>query len=129
MTDSDPVVHVTAAERAVEGPAAAGMVRERAFDTDGLWAGLARTDAGMDSGWHHHGDHESVIFVLSGTLRMESGPGGGEVIEAGPGDFLYVPRGAVHRELNTGDVESQIVVARAGSGTTTTNVDGPAGAT
>ena len=96
--------------------------------TEGLWAGLARTEPGMDSGWHHHGDHESVIYVLSGALRMESGAGGASVFDAEPGDFLYVPRGAIHRELNLGAVESQIIVARAGHGPTTTNVDGPASA-
>jgi uncharacterized RmlC-like cupin family protein len=33
----------------------------------------------MISGWHHHGDHESVIYVLSGALRMEFGSGGSDV--------------------------------------------------
>ncbi|TAK76612.1 MAG: cupin domain-containing protein [Dehalococcoidia bacterium] len=126
MSESEPVIGRTAAERTVVGPTVEGMVREQAFATDGLWSGLARTEPGMDSGWHHHGEYESVIFVVSGTLRMESGPGGSSVFEAGPGDFLYVPRGAVHRELNTGTEASRIVVTRAGHGPPTTNVDGPA---
>jgi uncharacterized RmlC-like cupin family protein len=57
---------------------------------------------------------------------MDSGPGGGEVIDASPGDFLHVPRGAIHRESNPGDTESSIVVVRAGKGPPTINVDGPA---
>lgn len=126
MSESDPVIRRTAAERTTTGPAVEGMVREQAFATDGLWSGLARTKPGMDSGWHHHGEYESVIFVLSGTLRMESGPGGSSVFDAEPGDFLYVPRGAIHRELNTGGETSQIVVTRAGHGPPTINVDGPA---
>ncbi|MFI7402188.1 hypothetical protein ACIBW9_17225 [Streptomyces sp. NPDC049541] len=28
----------------------------------------------MTSGRHHHGEHESVIYVLTGALRMEFGP-------------------------------------------------------
>ena len=56
---------------------------------------------------------------------MESGPGGGSALVAGAGDFLLVPRGAVHRESNPGDGESLAVVVRAGSGVPTVNVDGP----
>ena len=57
---------------------------------------------------------------------MESGPGGADVIEAGPGDFFYVPPGAVHREGNPGDSEGHLIVVRAGSGPAVVNVDGPA---
>src|SRR6266508_137475 len=80
-----------------------GMVRQEAIATAGMWAGLARTDPGVVSGWHHHGDYESAIYVLSGALRMEFGAGGAEVLDAGPGDFVYVARGAIHRESNPGD--------------------------
>jgi uncharacterized RmlC-like cupin family protein len=79
----------------------------------------------MVSGWHHHGDHESMIYILSGALRMEFGPAGREVLDAHAGDFLYVAPWAVHREANLTDAESQIVVARAGLGEPVVNVDGP----
>jgi len=101
------------------------MTREEAVATDRLWAGLARTEAGMTSGWHHHGDYESTIYVLSGVLRMEFGPRGAELLEAGPGDFLHVAPGAVHRESNPSDEECRIVVVRSGSGEPVINVDGP----
>ncbi len=112
-------------EERTKGAATPGMIREEAVSTDRLWAGVARTEAGMASGWHHHADYESTIYVLSGALRMEFGPGGGEVLEAGPGDFLYVAPGAVHRESNPSDEESRIVVVRSGSGQPVVNVDGP----
>jgi mannose-6-phosphate isomerase-like protein (cupin superfamily) len=57
---------------------------------------------------------------------MESGPGGSEVIDAEPGDFLHVPKGAIHRESNRGETESHLIVVRAGHGAPTINVDGPA---
>lgn len=57
---------------------------------------------------------------------MESGPGGTDVVEAREGDFLHVPKGAIHREANTGGEESRIIVVRAGHGEPTINVDGPA---
>jgi uncharacterized RmlC-like cupin family protein len=80
-------------------------------------------------GWspdgHHHGEHESATYVLTGALRMEFGPGGTEVLDAGPGDFVYVARRAVHRESNPTGQEAQIVVVRSGSGEPVVNVDGP----
>lgn len=125
MATDDPVRHVRPEDR-VEADPTLGVVRERAFEVDGLWAGLARTQPNTSTAWHHHGDYETSIYVVSGRLRMESGPGGNNVIEAYPGDFLQVPRGAIHRESNPGDKESEIVVVRAGTGPPTTNVDGPA---
>jgi uncharacterized RmlC-like cupin family protein len=101
------------------------MIREQAIATDRMWAGLVRTAAGMVSGWHHHGEYETTVYLISGGLRMEFGPGGGEVVEAAPGDFLYVAPGAVHRESNPADRESQVLVIRSGSGEPVVNVDGP----
>jgi len=102
------------------------MTREQAIAVDGLWAGLARTEAHMTSQWHHHAEYDTSIYVVRGALRMESGPGGSQVVEAGPGDFLHVPRGAIHREGNPGSEESHLVVVRAGHGPAVINVDGPA---
>ncbi len=63
--------------------------------------------------------------MITGVLRMESGPGGESIVEAGPGDFLFVPKGAIHREANPAATESRIVVVRAGHGPPVINVDGP----
>lgn len=118
------VRRVTPEER-TEGAATPGMVREEAVVTEGIWAGLVRTEAGMVSGWHHHAAYETAIYVISGALHMEFGPGGAETLEGRPGDFLYVAPGAVHRESNPEDQESQIVVVRAGSGPPVVNAEGP----
>jgi uncharacterized RmlC-like cupin family protein len=102
-----------------------GMQRRRAFEAPGLWAGLVDTAPGATSGWHHHGEHETSLFVVRGRMRLEFGPGGLDVLEAGPGEFVHVPAGAVHRESNPGGETSTAVIARAGSGPPTVNVDGP----
>lgn len=125
MALDDPVALVRPSDR-VKGDPTPGMVREQAIATDGSWAGLVRTEAGMVSGWHHHGSYETTIFVVSGKLRMESGPGGAMLLDAEPGDFVFVPPGAVHRESNPDDNESQVVVVRAGHGPAVINVEGPA---
>jgi uncharacterized RmlC-like cupin family protein len=102
-----------------------GMTRQEAFSTGSIWAGLVRTEPGMLSGWHHHGEHETAIYVLSGRMRMESGPGGHQVMEAGPGDFIRVPVEAVHRESNPSAEQGVAVILRSGTGEIVVNVEGP----
>jgi len=122
---ADPVVHVRPGDRTEADPTP-GIVREQAIGVEGLWAGVAHTAASATSAWPHHGNYETAIYVASGRLRMESGVGGRDVIEAVAGDFLHVPAGAIHRESNPDDDESQLVVVRAGHGPPTINVEGPA---
>ena len=102
-----------------------GMQRLAAFAVDGLWAGLVHTQPGATSGWHHHGECETSLYVVAGRLRVSYGPDGTEVAEAGPGEFLHVPAWTVHREANPTDEVSTAVIARAGRGAPTVNVDGP----
>lgn len=125
MSARDPVCRIRPEER-VEGDPTPGMTRERAIAVDGMWSGLVRTEGHMTSGWHHHGDYDTSIYLVTGALRMECGPGGGVVVEAAAGDFVHVPKGAIHRESNPEDTESHLVVVRAGQGPPVVNVDGPA---
>ena len=116
---------VTVGERNPQAVQTSGMRREEAFDSGKLWAGVAHTAPKALSGWHHHGDHESAIYVLSGRIRIECGPGGRTVLDAGPGDFLFIPAREIHREGNPLDETSEIVVVRAGQGEVVVNVDRP----
>ena len=127
MAASDPAAHIPIAAR-VDADPTPGMRRQQAIAVAGMWAGAATTEPHMTSGWHHHGDYDSAIFVIDGALRMESGPGGSVVFDAQPGDFIHVPKGAIHREGNPTDMPAHIVVVRAGIGPPTVNVDGPASA-
>jgi uncharacterized RmlC-like cupin family protein len=102
-----------------------GMNREEAVTGPGFWSGLATADPGSASGWHPHGEHDSVIYVVTGTFRVKSGPGGRDVAEAAAGDFMLIPKGVVHREENPGEDRSQLVVVRVGTGEPVFNVDGP----
>ena len=103
-----------------------GMTRQVATHADGMWSGTVDTEPHAVSGWHHHGDYETTLYVVTGRLRLESGPGGAHVVEAGPGDFLRVPAGAVHRESNPSDEPAHAVIVRCGTGDPTYNTDGPA---
>lgn len=100
-----------------------GMTRAHAITVPGLTSGTVSTGPGVMSGWHHHGAHETSIYVIRGTLRMEFGEGR---FDAQAGDFIHVPAGAVHRESNPGTEPNLAVFSRAGSGAVTVNVPEPA---
>jgi uncharacterized RmlC-like cupin family protein len=121
---AEPVRHVPP-DQLREADPTPGMRRQLAFEAPGLWAGVVHTEPGASSGWHHHGDHETSLYVVEGSMRLEFGPGGAETLDAGPGSFLHVPAHTVHRESNPGDQRSMAVIARAGAGVPTVNVDGP----
>jgi uncharacterized RmlC-like cupin family protein len=98
------------------------MDRQQAISTDGMWAGYVRTDPGMVSGWHHHGEYDSSIYVLTGAFKLEFGE---ETAVANPGDFVLIPKHVVHRESNPTTEPAYFVVVRSGHGESNFNVDGP----
>jgi uncharacterized RmlC-like cupin family protein len=101
-----------------------GMTRRRAFEIPGLWAGTVETAPGAASGWHHHDANESSLYVVSGVLRLEFEGTEGH-LDAVAGDFVHVPPYTVHRESNPGEKPSLAVIARAGDGIPTVNVEPP----
>jgi uncharacterized RmlC-like cupin family protein len=121
---SEPIV-VIRPDRLVESDPTPGMRRQQAIGVTGLWSGLVHTEPGATSGWHHHGAHETSLYVVSGAMRLEFGPGGRSVVDAGPGDFVHVPANVVHRESNPTGQRATAVIARAGVGVPTVNVDEP----
>lgn len=124
---SDPDVRIVRAGERTAAQVTSGMQREVAVDADGVWTGVVTMKPNVTSGWHHHGEHTTVAYVLSGVRRLEFGPGGAEVVDAGPGDFVYVAPGVIHRESNPSEEDARTVAFRAGSGAPTVNVDGPQG--
>jgi uncharacterized RmlC-like cupin family protein len=105
-----------------------GILREEAFAKPGLWAGRSTTEPGVTSGWHHHGEADMIVYVLSGTVVIEFGEEGTDAVEAGEGEFLVIPSGLVHRESTPTDGPSKSVVIRTGGeGPPTFEVDGSDG--
>ncbi len=103
----------------------AGVHREEAFATDDAWVGVVSTEPGEMSAWHHHGDHDTYAYVVSGVKRIEYGPGGSRSLTAGPDDFIHVPKGLLHREGNPSGELSRSIAFRVGTGPATINVAGP----
>jgi quercetin dioxygenase-like cupin family protein len=98
------------------------MHREDAIVFDDLWSGRVRTEPGVTSAWHHHGNHDTIVYVAGGALSVETAAA---VVEAEQGDFVHIPAHTVHREGNPSDRPSELIVVRRGTGPIVTNVDGP----
>ena len=106
-----------------------GMQRRAAITTaqagaTKLWAGTVTIDAKAKTGAHHHGDLESVIYVVSGIARMRWGDRLEFVAEAEAGDFIYVPPYVPHQEINASeDLQLHCVLARSGQTGLVYNLD------
>lgn len=109
----------------VAGDPTPGMDRKQALVVGDLWSGLVHTHPGMTSGWHHHGDHDTIAYVVDGAFRLESGPAGEHVTDGRPGDFVHIPAHVVHREGNPTNEMATVVLVRRGSGPVVVNVTGP----
>ena len=114
-----PVARV-AADALTPGHSTPGMVRREAVVLPDVWSGVALTEPGVTSGWHHHGDHDTVAYVVRGVFRVETASG---VVEGRPGDFVHVPAHTVHRESNPTEETAEVVLVRRGTGPVVVNVD------
>jgi uncharacterized RmlC-like cupin family protein len=89
-----------------------------------LWAGTVNIEPNAKTGAHHHGELESVIYVVSGRARMRWGEQLEFTAEAGPGDFIYVPPFAPHQEINASrDEILSCVLVRSGQEPVVVNLD------
>ncbi len=89
-----------------------------------LWAGTVTIHANAKTGAHHHGEVESVIYVVKGRARMRWGERLEYMAEAGPGDFIYVPPYVPHQEINaSSDARLDCVLVRNGQQNLVVNLD------
>ena len=89
-----------------------------------IWAGTVHIHPGARTGAHHHGDLESVIYVLRGRARMRWGERLEFVAEAGPGDFIYVPPFVPHQEINASSEDTlECVLVRSDNEAVVVNLD------
>jgi uncharacterized RmlC-like cupin family protein len=110
-------------------PQTPGMSRAAAVDfarvgARKIWAGTVRIEPDARTGAHHHGELESVIYVIKGKARMRWGERLVFVAEAGPGDFIYVPPFVPHQEINASAGEAlECVLMRSDSEAIVVNLD------
>ena len=127
MADARPSVIRADQAPPPAGPPTPGMDRHEIVEREGTWIGWVETAPGFAGGWHHHGDRESYIYMISGELTLEYGPGGVESITARPGDVVVNPPQMIHREITPPGTRAELLVVRIGTGPQNVNVDGPEG--
>ena len=89
-----------------------------------IWAGTVKIDANAKTGAHHHGELESVIYVVRGQARMRWGEKLEYVAEAGPGDFIFIPPFVPHQEINAStDEPLECVLVRSGNEAVVVNLE------
>jgi uncharacterized RmlC-like cupin family protein len=108
--------HVAGSELSADTAQTPGMQRFAAISgstvgSERLWMGRTDVAPTTSSGNHHHGESETAIYVVSGHPVFVFADGSGEVrLETGPGDFVFVPPFAAHREENPSADETAVVV-------------------
>jgi mannose-6-phosphate isomerase-like protein (cupin superfamily) len=131
MTEADETGRSEAADTIViKQPVGAGtettphIIREAMFAHENVWAGVTRA-APKDSGWHHHGEMDTYVYVLEGRGIVEYGPGGKQIAEVTAGAVVFIPKRMVHRDRNPGPGELVGFLVRVGEGPDVVNLDGP----
>lgn len=110
-------------------PQTAGMTRAAAIThartgAEKLWAGTVVVQPNVRTGPHHHGELETVIYIVRGRARFRWGEHLEFVEEAGPGDFIYVPPFVPHQEINATNSEPvEAVLVRSGQEPIVVNLD------
>lgn len=101
-------------------PQTPGMTRAAAITharagANKLWAGTVVVEPDARTGAHHHGELETVLYIVRGRARFRWGDRLEYFAEAGPGDFIYVPPFVPHQEMNASpEMPVEAVVVRSG---------------
>ncbi|WP_158752075.1 cupin domain-containing protein [Acidobacterium sp. S8] len=82
----------------------------------GLWGGIFTVEPGARTGIHHHGEQETIVYVLEGESYVRWGEKGEHSATVHTGEFLHVPAWLPHQEINpSSQVPFRWVVVRSTS--------------
>jgi uncharacterized RmlC-like cupin family protein len=68
-----------------------------------LWAGVFIVEPSTKTGIHHHGEQDTMVYVLEGEGTVRWGEFGEHSTTVRAGDFLHVPCWLPHQEANLSD--------------------------
>jgi len=123
-----PKIELVRNAELLAGQSTRGIVREKAFDVEGLLVSRTTVAGAAASDWHHHGERHLYGFLVFGRLRLEFGPKGEEAVEVNPGDFFHIPPRLIHRDVNPNKRrELRVASILVGKGPPVVNVKGPEG--
>ena len=128
--DATTLQRIGSHELSTDTAQTAGMRRSEAISgrtcgSKELWMGETRMAPGARSADHHHGHSETGIYVSAGHPVFVLLEGAGERrIGTSPGDYVFVPPFAPHREENPSpDEEAVVVIARSTQEAIVVNLD------
>ncbi len=70
-----------------------------------IWGGMFEVEPGARTGVHHHGQQDTIAYVLSGICDIRWGATGEFSARAKAGDFIHVPAFLLHMEINPSELE------------------------
>jgi quercetin dioxygenase-like cupin family protein len=93
----------------VENPLGGPLTfKARGHETNGRMVAFESTAApGEGPPLHVHANEDEVVYALEGTFRFQLD---GEVRDAPPGSFMFIPRGAAHTWQNVGSTPGRLLV-------------------
>jgi uncharacterized RmlC-like cupin family protein len=107
------LIHSGATYQGKQGIAYGAGISAESAGSKGLCLMLLDLPPGARAKAHLHADHETAIYVLSGTGAMLYGEGLREQMRAEVGDYIYIPAGIPHLPINMSDSEHlRAVIAR-----------------
>ena len=115
-----PDVHITRSGRLYRNtPQSSGILRLAAINkalsnSTQICAGIMIAEPHTSSSVHHHGEQETIIYVLGGSGQVRWGRYGESAETVRPGDFVFIPAGLPHQELNPTTETVTWVVVRSG---------------
>lgn len=94
-----------------------GMERRPGIDKSSagssrLWMGHVTCVPNEVGPPHHHGEAETGAYVLKGQIRVYFGEDFKEFVDAGPGDYLFVPANTPHIEGNVTNEPAEAILTR-----------------
>jgi uncharacterized RmlC-like cupin family protein len=109
---TDRCVHVRAgeAEQGQTGVTYAAGISAATAGARGLSLQIASLPPGGRARAHLHAQHESAAYVVEGEVVFWFGERLEDRIDAGPGDFIYIPPGVPHLVANPSDSQPAVTV-------------------
>ena len=94
-----------------------GMIRQPGIDSNTagakkIWLGKVTCAPNTLGPPHHHGEAETAAYVIRGSIRVYFGEDFKEYVDAGPGDFIYVPANTPHIEGNVTGEPAEAILSR-----------------
>lgn len=91
----------------------------------GAWIGTVRLEPLGNTGKHHHGRHEALVYVVRGNAEIRWGESLEYAAMAGPGDFVYFRPFVPHQEHNKDSKQAvEFVVVRSDNERIAVKLDG-----